>query len=116
MSATGRTSTGSPQAAGTPGRPSPADAAAARGITTTGPHLAAGDYAYGQCNVGDWTDIVQVAAGTCHTVGLKSDGTAVAVGDNASGQCNVRGWTDITQIHAGTYHTVGLKSDGTVVA
>jgi len=33
-----------------------------------------------QCNVGNWTDIVQVAAGIYHTVGLKADGTVVAAG------------------------------------
>jgi hypothetical protein len=57
-----------------------------------------------------------VAAGWCHTVGLKSDGTVVAVGDTSWGQCNVSGWTDIVQVSAGDLHTVGLKSDGTVVA
>ena len=46
----------------------------------------------GQCNVGDWTDIVKVAAGGSHTVGLKSGGTVVAVGRNSSGQCDVGGW------------------------
>ena len=66
--------------------------------------------------VGDWTDIIQVAAGVAHTVGLKSDGTVVAVGYNEYGCCNVGGWTDITQVAAGWSHTVGLKSDGTVVA
>ena len=54
----------------------------------------------GQCNVGSWTDIVQVAAGGYHTVGLKSDGTVVAVGYNVDGQCNVGSWTDITQVAA----------------
>jgi alpha-tubulin suppressor-like RCC1 family protein len=34
----------------------------------------------GQCNVGGWTGIDQVAAGWYHTVGLKSDGTVVAAG------------------------------------
>jgi len=33
---------------------------------------------YGQCNVGGWTNITQVAAGNYHTVGLKADGTVVA--------------------------------------
>jgi alpha-tubulin suppressor-like RCC1 family protein len=33
-----------------------------------------------------------VAAGECHTVGLKSDGTVVAVGGNDDGQCDVGGW------------------------
>jgi len=75
-----------------------------------------GDNTFGQCDVGGWTDIIQVAAGRWHTVGLKADGTVVAVGDDASGQCDVDGWTDIVQIAAGIYHTVGLKSDSTVVA
>ncbi|TET42282.1 MAG: hypothetical protein E3J60_02815, partial [Dehalococcoidia bacterium] len=71
---------------------------------------------YGQCDVGSWIDITQVAAGYEHTVGLKSDGTVVAVGRNNNGQGNVAYWTSITQIAAGYSHTVGLKSDGTVVA
>jgi hypothetical protein len=66
--------------------------------------------------VGGWSDIVQVAAGGYHTVGLKSDGTVVSVGQNYNGQCDVGGWTDIVQVAAGRYHTVGVRSDGTVVA
>ena len=46
----------------------------------------------GQCDVGTWTDIVQVAAGWLHTIGLRHDGTVVAVGYNDYGQCNVGGW------------------------
>jgi len=86
------------------------------GLESDGTVVAAGSNAYGQCNVGGWTDIIQVSAGSDHTVGLKSDGTVVAVGDNSSGRCNVGGWTDITQVAAGGGHTIGLKSDGTVVA
>jgi uncharacterized repeat protein (TIGR02543 family) len=70
----------------------------------------------GQCNVSGWTDIVQVAVGYGHTVGLKSNGRVVAVGFNNDGQCDVGDWTDIIQVAAGYHHTVGLKSDGTVVA
>ncbi len=65
--------------------------------------------------MGNWTDIIQVAAGYLHTVGLKADGTAVAVGANG-GQLDVGNWTDIVQVTAGCLHTVGLKADGTVVA
>lgn len=36
-----------------------------------------------------------IAAGRCHTVGLKSDGTVVAVGNNEFGQCDVGSWRDI---------------------
>jgi len=86
------------------------------GIRSDGKVLAVGSNSYGQCNVGSWTDITQVAAGDLHTVGLKSDGTVVAVGDNQGEQCNVGDWTDIIQVACGSTHTVGLKSDGTVVA
>ncbi len=51
-----------------------------------------GDNLYGQCDVGSWSDIIQVAASIEHTVGLKSDGTVVAVGWNDYGKCNVGGW------------------------
>ena len=57
-----------------------------------------------------------LAAGDCHTVGLRSDGTVVARGWNSMGQCYVDNWTDIEAVTAGTWHTVGLRSDGTVVA
>ena len=70
---------------------------------------------HGQCNVGGWTKIDQVTAGSYHTVGLESDDTVVAVGSNFSGQCEVGGWTDIVQVTAGQRHTVGLKDDGSVV-
>jgi len=60
--------------------------------------------------------IPMVAAGSEHTVGLKSDGTAVAVGDNTHGQCDVGEWEDIIQVAAGGYHTVGLQLDGTLIA
>jgi alpha-tubulin suppressor-like RCC1 family protein len=86
------------------------------GVKSDGTVVAVGDNVYGQCNVGDWMDIIQADGGGEHTVGLKSDGTVVAVGDNTYGQCNVGNWTDIIQVVAGRQHTVGLKSDGTVVA
>jgi alpha-tubulin suppressor-like RCC1 family protein len=75
-----------------------------------------GDNDSGQCDVSEWTGVVQVAAGMSHTVGLASDGTVVAVGGNDYGQCDVSQWTDIVQVAAGIYHTVGVRSDGTVVA
>ncbi len=74
------------------------------------------DRGHGECDVGNWTDIKQVAAGSHHTVGLKFDSTVVAVGWNDDGECEVGGWTNTTQVTAGSHHTVGLKSNGTVVA
>jgi hypothetical protein len=78
------------------------------GLVTAAPVLA--DFSPG------WTNIIEVAAGAWHTVGLKNDSTVVAVGDNSSGQCNVGGWINITQVAAGGSHTVGLKTNHTVVA
>jgi alpha-tubulin suppressor-like RCC1 family protein len=85
------------------------------GLKSDGTVVAVGGNSLGQCDVGDWTDIVQVSAGYYYTVGLRSDGTVVAVGSNSHGQSNLGRWTDIIQIAAGPNHVVGLKSDGTVV-
>ena len=57
----------------------------------------------------------QVAAGSCHTVGLKSDGTIVAVGSSIYGELNLTSWNNIVQVAAGVRSTVGLKSNGSVV-
>jgi len=86
------------------------------GLKADGTVVAVGYNAEGQCEVGGWTDIIQVAAGGYHTVGLKSNGTMVAIGANEYGQRDVDAWTDIIQIDAGKYHTVALRANGTVVA
>ena len=86
------------------------------GLKSDGTVVAVGGNDKGRCNVGEWTDVTSISAGSYYTVGLKSNGTVVAVGENDEGQCNVGEWTDITAISAGRHHTVGLKSNGTVVA
>lgn len=58
----------------------------------------------------------RIAAGSRHTVGLRSDGTVIAAGDNTYGQTEVSSWSGVIQVAAGARHTVGLKGDGTVVA
>ena len=61
--------------------------------------------------------VTAIAAGSSHSVALKSDGTVVAWGNNLFGQTTIpTGLTGVTAIAAGEYHTVALKSDGTVVA
>ena len=86
------------------------------GLESDGTVVAVGYNGDGECNVGGWTDITQVAAGGFHTVGLKDDGTVVATGHTYFGECNVGGWSDIVHVTAGRCHTVGVKTDGTVVA
>ena len=50
------------------------------GLRSDGTVVAVGDNYYRQCDVDDWTEITQIAAGWYHTVGLTSDGTVVAAG------------------------------------
>ena len=79
---------------------------------------------YGQRDLNVSADIVQLAAGYAHTVGLCADGSVIATQvlkpsgaePYEYGQSNVSGWQDITQIEAGWVHSVGLRADGTVVA
>ena len=40
-----------------------------------------------------WRDIVAIAAGTAHTVGLRADGGVVATGSNSHGQLEVETWS-----------------------
>ena len=50
------------------------------GLTSDGTVVAVGWNDFGQCEVGSWTDIVQITVGHVHAVGLKTDGTVVAMG------------------------------------
>lgn len=68
-----------------------------------------------QCDVSGWTDIVAVAVGDYHVVGLKSDGSVVATGTNGYGQCDVSEWKDIVAIWANDIVTIGLTENGKVV-
>lgn len=70
----------------------------------------------GNYTIPDWNNIVSVAVGAAHIIGLKKDGSVVAFGANSCGECNVAQWQNIVAIAAGERHSVGLKADGTVVA
>lgn len=85
------------------------------GLRFDGTAVAAGDSYYGECNVSDWSDLVDVAAGFTHTLGLRSDGTVISTGSNKNGQCDVGDWAGVIQIAAGKYSSVGLKADGTIL-
>lgn len=86
------------------------------GLKSNGTVVAIGRNEFGECDIDDWQNIIDVNAGFDLTVGLKSDGTVVAAGYNKDGQRNVSEWQNIVTISTGGLHTVGLKSDGTVVA
>jgi hypothetical protein len=86
------------------------------GLKSDGTVIAAGNNGHGQCDVGSWTDILQVAADRTYTVGVKGDGTVVATKTGGLGAGDVGSWANIVQVAAGFSHTVGVKADGTVVA
>lgn len=83
------------------------------GLKRDGTVLAVGENTDDQCDVKDWSNIIEIAAYGENTVGLKSNGTVVAKGLNDD---NFDDWTDIVAVSSGAYHTIGLKSNGTVVA
>lgn len=85
-------------------------------LKADGTVMATGYNAYGECDVSDWKDVVDVSAGYNYTISLKANGTVVAAGYNEYGQCDVLDWVDIVSVSAGHNHTIGLKADGKVVA
>jgi hypothetical protein len=56
-----------------------------------------------------------LAAGTFHTVGIKSDGTLLSAGNTDDcGQYNIKDWNNIVSTIPDHSFTVGLKKDGTI--
>lgn len=63
------------------------------------------------------TDVLSIAAGNEHSIGLKSDGTVVGWGRSSEGQTTIPlGLTGVKSITAAGYFSAALKTDGTVVA
>jgi ELWxxDGT repeat protein len=78
-----------------------------------------GENPYGQSRVpSNACEIVAVAAGSGHSLGLRRDGTVLAWGDtnwNAQGSIPAS-VTNVAKIAAGGWHSVAVRSNGTVVA
>ena len=75
---------------------------------------AIGSNEYGQCLVGDWRNVVAVAASFSHSLGLRSDGVVYAAGADSYGQCETGSWHDIIAVAATDGASFGLKADGTL--
>lgn len=84
-------------------------------LKADGTVLACGDNSCGQCDVGSWKNVKEIAAGAYHTVALLEDGTVCVTGRDSEGQGGVSDWTEIEHIAAADYATFGLKKDGTVL-
>ncbi|HXI73196.1 MAG TPA: LamG-like jellyroll fold domain-containing protein, partial [Verrucomicrobiae bacterium] len=85
---------------------------------TTGGRLQVwGGGAFGETNPPTGlTNIVGIAAGANHGLGLKNDGTVVAWGNNNFGQTNVPvGLTNVVEVAGGIQHSLALLANGTVV-
>ena len=76
----------------------------------------AGDNTFEQVTVPPFaTNLVAIAAGAWHTLGLTADGTVLAWGDNSEGQCDLPRQSALA-IAAGGYHNLAIRTDGTVCA
>lgn len=87
-------------------------------LFSTGRRIVAwGDNSAGQLNIPTGlSNVVALAAGRFHSLGLLSDGTVAAWGANNYGQLNLPiGLSNVVAIAAGDSDCLALKSDGTVV-
>ena len=85
---------------------------------SVGPVCAWGDNANHPFDVpANASNLVAVAAGGSHSLGLSQNGTVYAWGKNTDGQASVPPEaTNVVAIAAGSDHSVALKGDGTVLA
>ncbi len=60
----------------------------------------------------DWTNIVQVAAGSGHLVALDDEGTVHAAGENLNGQTNCAGLEHVRYVCAGDINTACVMDSG----
>jgi hypothetical protein len=82
------------------------------------PLVLRGDNSQGQTDLPSVSaNLVAIAAGSWHNLGLSADRTVLAWGGDDAGQCNVpAGLSNALAIAAGGYHSLAIQADGTVVA
>ena len=87
------------------------------GLTDDGRVFACGSNAKGQCEVGNWKDIVEIKATFGMSAGVRKDGTVVVAGNNRAIIDAVASWKNIEHIAVCTNDEtlVGLQSDGKVL-
>ena len=65
-------------------------------------------------DVSGWMDVVKVAAGAQHLLGLRADGTVYYAGDDERHARQVAQWTNVKDIDAGNGTSIALMADGSV--
>ena len=82
------------------------------------PLVLRGDDSMGQTDLPSTaTNLVGIAAGSWHNLGLSANGTVVAWGNNDEGQCHVpAALSNAVAVAAGGYHSLAIRADGTVMA
>jgi hypothetical protein len=87
-------------------------------LLPSGTVVAWGDNSDGQTAVpAGLSNVIAVAAGSWHSLGLKADGVVHAWGYDSVGQATVPpDLVDVIAISAGGYHSMALRSDGSIVA
>lgn len=90
------------------------------GLKSDGTVVAKGYNSNGQCDVEEWTDIIDVitykGAGQYYTVGLKRNGSIISTVDSNGYISALTDWTDMLCFYESEGVVVGLKSDNSVVA
>ena len=64
---------------------------------------------------GEWEQIISIAAGERHFIGLTRQGNVLSCGNNLAGQCRTGGWNNIIAIAASGKISAGLTSGGSIV-
>jgi hypothetical protein len=75
-----------------------------------------GDNSFGQTEVSSWQNVVWVAAGAYHTLGLTEDGRVLSCGDNTHGQTDTSLFGGVKAIAAGDYASFLLLETGEVMS
>lgn len=63
-------------------------------------------------SVDDWKNIVDIAAGSAHVIGVDSNGRVSCVGDDSFGACDINGTRNISKVYATKNGSILVDRDG----
>ena len=86
------------------------------GVRSNGTVVAKGASSYDRHKVDDWKNIVAVACGRYHSIGLTGSGKVLSCGWNYYGQRMTEAWHDIIAVACGSQTSYALNNEGRVFA